>query len=96
MPVQYAGILAEHDAVRKRAGLFDLSHMAQYELRGADVAAWADEAHGQPRRDDEAVSARYNIFTNDAGGAHDDVIFYRLPDRWLWSSTRRTPRRCGR
>jgi aminomethyltransferase len=34
MPVQYAGILAEHDAVRNRAGLFDLSHMAQFELRG--------------------------------------------------------------
>jgi len=43
MPVQYAGILAEHETVRKRAGLFDLSHMAQFELRGADVAAWADE-----------------------------------------------------
>ena len=32
MPVQYAGILAEHDAVRKRAGLFDLSHMGQFVL----------------------------------------------------------------
>ena len=29
------------------------------------------------------LQARYNIFTNAAGGAHDDVIFYRLPDRWL-------------
>ena len=29
------------------------------------------------------LQARYNIFTNDGGGAHDDVIFYRLPDRWL-------------
>ena len=38
MPVQYAGILKEHDAVRNRAGIFDLSHMAQIELRGADVA----------------------------------------------------------
>ena len=42
MPVQYAGILKEHDAVRKRAGVFDLSHMAQFELRGEGVAAWAD------------------------------------------------------
>ena len=39
MPVQYQGVIAEHDAVRKHAGLFDLSHMAQFELRGGDVAS---------------------------------------------------------
>ena len=83
MPVQYAGILAEHDAVRKRAGLFDLSHMAQFELRGADVAAWADTLTVNHVATMKPFQARYNIFTNDAGGAHDDVIFYRLPDRWL-------------
>ncbi|HEY1429575.1 MAG TPA: hypothetical protein VGF18_08375, partial [Candidatus Tumulicola sp.] len=42
MPVQYAGILQEHDAVRHRAGLFDLSHMGQFELTGDGVAEWAD------------------------------------------------------
>jgi aminomethyltransferase len=83
MPVQYAGILAEHDAVRKRAGLFDLSHMAQFELRGADVAAWADTLTVNHVATMKPLQARYNIFTNAAGGAHDDVIFYRLPDRWL-------------
>jgi aminomethyltransferase len=83
MPVQYAGILAEHEAVRKRAGIFDLSHMAQFELRGADVAAWADTLTTNHVATMKTFQARYNIFTNDAGGAHDDVIFYRLPDRWL-------------
>jgi aminomethyltransferase len=83
MPVQYAGILAEHDAVRKRAGLFDLSHMAQFELRGEDVAAWADTLTVNHVATMKPFQARYNIFTNAAGGAHDDVIFYRLPDRWL-------------
>lgn len=83
MPVQYAGILAEHEAVRKRAGLFDLSHMAQIELRGADVAAWADGLTVNHVATMKPLQARYNIFTNAAGGAHDDVIFYRLPDRWL-------------
>ncbi|HEV8020915.1 MAG TPA: glycine cleavage system aminomethyltransferase GcvT [Candidatus Lustribacter sp.] len=83
MPVQYAGILAEHDAVRKRAGLFDLSHMAQFELRGADVAAWADELTVNHVATMKPLQARYNIFTNAAGGAHDDVIFYRLAGRWL-------------
>jgi aminomethyltransferase len=83
MPVQYAGILAEHAAVRERAGLFDLSHMAQFELRGADVPAWADGLTVNHVATMKPLQARYNVFTNAAGGAHDDVIFYRLPDRWL-------------
>jgi aminomethyltransferase len=83
MPVQYGGILAEHDAVRNRAGLFDLSHMAQYELRGDGVAAWADALTVNEVATMKPLQARYNIFTNDAGGSHDDVLFYRLPDRFL-------------
>ncbi len=83
MPVQYGGILAEHDAVRTRAGLFDLSHMAQYELRGAGVPDWADALTVNEVGTMKPLQARYNIFTNDAGGSHDDVLFYRLPDRWL-------------
>ncbi len=83
MPVQYAGILKEHDAVRKRAGLFDLSHMAQYELRGEGVAAWADALTVNAVGTMKPWQARYNIFTNGAGGCRDDVLFYRLPDRWL-------------
>jgi aminomethyltransferase len=83
MPVQYAGILKEHDAVRKRAGLFDLSHMAQYELFGDGVAAWADALTINEVGTMKPLQARYNIFTNAEGGCHDDVLFYRLADRWL-------------
>jgi len=83
MPVQYAGVLKEHDAVRRRAGLFDLSHMAQYELRGEGVAAWADALTINEVATMKPLQARYNMFTNEAGGVHDDVLFYRLPDRWL-------------
>jgi aminomethyltransferase len=84
MPVQYAGVLKEHDAVRKRAGLFDLSHMAQFALGGADVGAWAESLTINMVANMKPGQARYNIFTNERGGAHDDVIFYRLSeDRWL-------------
>jgi aminomethyltransferase len=83
MPVSYAGILKEHDAVRHRAGMFDLSHMAQYELRGEGVPAWADALTVNTVADMKPLQARYNIFTNERGGCHDDVLFYRLPDRWL-------------
>jgi aminomethyltransferase len=84
MPVSYTSILREHDAVRHRAGLFDLSHMGQFALRGADVGAWAETLTVNLVANMKPGGARYNIFTNDLGGAHDDVIFYRLDaERWL-------------
>jgi aminomethyltransferase len=83
MPVQYAGILKEHDAVRNRAGLFDLSHMGQFYLTGEHVAEWADTLTINAVASMKPLQARYNIFCNEAGGTHDDTIFYRLDGRWL-------------
>jgi aminomethyltransferase len=84
MPVQYAGILKEHEAVRKRAGLFDLSHMAQFALEGAGVGAWADALTINNVETMRPGQARYNIFTNEWGGCHDDVLFYRITEQeWL-------------
>lgn len=83
MPVQYAGILKEHDAVRHRAGLFDLSHMGQFILEGPNVANWADTLTINAVATMKPMQARYNIFCNPQGGAHDDTIFYRLAERWM-------------
>ncbi len=84
MPVQYAGVLKEHDAVRKRAGLFDLSHMGQFRLSGERVAEWADTLTTNAVATMKPLQARYNLFCNERGGTHDDTIFYRLADdRWL-------------
>jgi aminomethyltransferase len=83
MPVQYSSILKEHEAVRHGAGLFDLSHMGQFILEGENVAAWADELTVNAVSTMKPGQARYNIFTDERGGALDDVIFYKLPDRWL-------------
>ena len=83
MPVQYSSILKEHEAVRHRAGLFDLSHMGQFILEGENVAAWADTLTVNAVSTMKDSQARYNIFTNAHGGALDDVIFYKLRDRWL-------------
>lgn len=83
MPVQYAGILQEHDAVRHRAGLFDLSHMGQFVLAGDGVADWADTLAINAVATMKPMQARYNIFCNEHGGVHDDTIFYRLDGRWL-------------
>jgi len=83
MPVQYAGIIKEHDAVRQRAGLFDLSHMAQFVLTGEGVAEWADSLTTNAVGSMKPYQARYNLFCNERGGTHDDVLFYRLENRWL-------------
>ena len=83
MPVQYSSILKEHDAVRNRAGLFDLSHMGQYILQGENVARWAEALTVNAIESMKPLQARYNLFTNERGGVHDDVIFYRLDGRWL-------------
>jgi len=70
--------------VRHRAGLFDLSHMGQFELRGPEVGAWMETLTVNFVANMKPGQARYNIFTNERSGAHDDVIFYRLDtERWL-------------
>jgi aminomethyltransferase len=83
MPIQYSSILREHDAVRHRAGLFDLSHMGQFWMTGDDVARWADTLTINAVGTMKPFQARYNIFCNPEGGAHDDTIFYRLERGWL-------------
>ncbi len=84
MPVQYTSVLKEHDAVRHRAGLFDLSHMGQFRLSGEQVASWTDTLTINAVASMKPMQARYNIFCNERGGTHDDTIFYRLADdRWL-------------
>ncbi len=69
--------------MRKRAGLFDLSHMGQFVLTGEDVGDWADTLTINAVGTMKPLQARYNIFCNEEGGAHDDTIFYRLDGRWL-------------
>jgi aminomethyltransferase len=83
MPVQYSSILREHDAVRHRAGLFDLSHMGQFWLTGDMVAPWADTLTTNAVATMKPMQARYNLFCNRNGGTQDDTIFYRLEKRWL-------------
>ena len=83
MPVQYAGILKEHDAVRQPGrALRSLAHGAVRPDRRR-VAPWADTLTINAVGTMKPMQARYNIFCNDAGGAHDDTIFYRLDGRWL-------------
>jgi aminomethyltransferase len=82
MPVQYpSGILAEHQAVRSRCGIFDLSHMGRVYVKGADALALAQECCTRDLGRIPPGEAAYSVLCDDAGGILDDVIAYRLGDK---------------
>ena len=75
MPVQYpSGILKEHNHTRHQAGLFDVSHMGQVRLSGADAAAALETLVPVDIVDLPAGNQRYALFTNDQGGILDDLM----------------------
>ncbi|MBI1363101.1 MAG: glycine cleavage system aminomethyltransferase GcvT [Proteobacteria bacterium] len=81
MPIQYAdGILKEHEWVRTRAGLFDVSHMGPSFLEGADAAA--NLARLTPSTFEKAAigRAKYTVLTNPEGGIIDDLIVTKLAE----------------
>jgi aminomethyltransferase len=78
MPVQYpAGLMAEHRQCRESAALFDVSHMGQLRLVGADAAAALETLVPMDVIDLPAGKQRYAFFTNDAGGLLDDLMITR-------------------
>lgn len=83
MPVYYVGINEEHRAVRARAGLFDVSHMGQIEVTGSGAEGLLKKALASDVTRLEEWQAQYSFLLNDKGGIIDDLIVYRLPDRWL-------------
>jgi aminomethyltransferase len=81
MPVHYSGIVAEHVAVRSRAGLFDVSHMGEITVRGAGAEAMCQRLTANDVDRMQVSQAQYNLLLNDRGGVIDDVILYkRQPD----------------
>lgn len=81
MPVQYPlGVLKEHQHTRAQAGLFDVSHMGQLRLWGADAAAALESLVPVDFIDLPLNQQRYGFFTNDAGGILDDLMVTNLGD----------------
>lgn len=81
MPVQYEGILAEARAVRRAAGVFDVSHMGRFWVEGRDARALLDWAHTADIGPAMPIGrARYGLLCNEAGGVIDDAIVYRLEE----------------
>lgn len=83
MPVQFTGVMGEHQHTREKAGLFDVSHMGQVVLRGESYAAVAAAFERLVPMDVLGLGEgrqRYGLFTNDQGGILDDLMFANRGD----------------
>jgi len=81
MPVQYpSGPLKEHETTREAAGLFDIDHMGQIEVRGPDAEAFVNWIVTYDVSTMKALDAHYALFCYADGGTIDDLFVYRLPD----------------
>ncbi len=82
MPVQYSSVVAEHHAVRTRAGLFDVSHMGEIEFLGQGALESANRLISNDLARCSDGQAAYAGLLNDRGGFVDDVVAYRFsPER---------------
>jgi len=78
MPVQYAGVIEEHRAVRTDCGAFDVSHMGQLHVDGPAAQAFLQEMLSNDLAKVSDGGAQYTLLTNQQGGIVDDLIVYRL------------------
>jgi aminomethyltransferase len=77
MPVQYAGPIQEHMAVREAAGLFDVSHMGEIEIRGVDALPLVQRISTNDASILQDNQVQYSMMTNETGGVIDDLLVYR-------------------
>ncbi|MBI5699177.1 glycine cleavage system aminomethyltransferase GcvT [Candidatus Saganbacteria bacterium] len=83
MPVSYpSGIIAEHLAVRSNVGIFDIGHMGVIDLSGTETLAFIQYIATNDASLLSENECQYSILCNESGGAIDDILVYRLKDRY--------------
>jgi aminomethyltransferase len=83
MPVQYPdGVSREHRAVREWAGLFDVSHMGEFSVRGSDAEGFVNFVISNDVSRLDTGQALYSVMCKEDGGIVDDLLVYRFPDRY--------------
>jgi aminomethyltransferase len=87
MPVQYAGIREEHLAVRRSAGVFDVSHMGEIETRGPQADALLQRLLSNDVRRVPEGGAQYSVLCREDGGILDDLFTYRLAEEHFLTVT---------
>ncbi len=80
MPVSYSGTVAEHTAVRRAVGIFDVSHLGKASVRGPGAADFCNAALSNDLRKIGPGKAQYTMCCNEAGGVVDDLIAYLVAD----------------
>jgi aminomethyltransferase len=83
MPIQYKGITAEHLAVRQNVGLFDLSHMGEFEVSGPDAEAFLQKVTTNNVAALKDGQIQYSCMTLPTGGIVDDLLVYKMPTRYM-------------
>lgn len=78
MPVQYEGVNIEHETVRNGVGVFDVSHMGEFLITGANALALIQKTCSNDAAKLYDGKAQYSCMPNDTGGIVDDLIIYRL------------------
>ena len=80
LPVHFSSIKEEHEAVRTKAGLFDVSHMGEFELKGRDSLAFLQKMMTNDVSKLKIHGAQYTAMCYENGGTVDDLIIYKLED----------------
>jgi aminomethyltransferase len=83
LPLQYSSIRAEHQAVRERAGLFDVSHMGEVRVDGPGAPAYLQRLVTNDVGKLEVGQALYTVMCREDGGIVDDLLVYRDPDGYM-------------
>jgi len=83
MPVRYTGDVREHQAVRKSAGLFDISHMGEFRVSGSGALDWIDRAVTNDVAALSVGQALYSPMCRPDGGIVDDILVYRLAGHFM-------------
>jgi aminomethyltransferase len=81
MPLQYTGIVAEHNFTRSNAGLFDVSHMGRIKVTGEQSISFLEHILSNNVTDMKEGQIRYAFILNESGGVVDDILVYRLSSR---------------
>ena len=80
MPLQYASVLEEHRAVRKSAGLFDVSHLTRIEIKGKDAVPFINKLITTDLEKLKQGYSQYTLLCDEKGGIIDDLLLYKKPD----------------
>ncbi|MGV2962318.1 glycine cleavage system aminomethyltransferase GcvT [Paenibacillus sp. AGC30] len=81
LPVQFSGIQKEHEAVRERAGLFDVSHMGEFTVQGEQAEAFLQQMMTNDVTTLVPDQAQYTLMCYPDGGVVDDLLVYKLEDQ---------------